>query len=326
MSMVPDAETTNYEDLLSLWGDLESSLGMLLAVPENVEHFAQKIRQYDRWLQDLLSEDGDTGLYLLFQMAGTSIAGYSTTHSLICAALCHVIALELKLPPVQRDSLVAAAMTMNIAMTALQDELAEQPERPSIEQQSHITEHSAKSCMLLARVGIHDELWLGIVASHHETLPLPSPGQPTDPTTRLAHVLQIIDRYAAMISPRRSRPGRSVTDSLRMVIAMGKGHIDDVAQSLVRYVGLCPPGTYVRLENQDLAVVLRRTPQPNQPLVASLVNARGEPYHQPRLYHTGVAGPRIQAAVPSNAISLMINHAVMLEVARLHQPGQETRV
>jgi hypothetical protein len=42
----------------------------------------------------------------MFQMAGTSTAGYSTTHSLVCAALCHIIAHELKLSRPQRDSLV----------------------------------------------------------------------------------------------------------------------------------------------------------------------------------------------------------------------------
>lgn len=320
MSLVSEPDTTSYEDLLTLWGDLESSLGLLLAVPESVPDFAQKIRQYDRWLQDLLEEDADTGLYLLFQMAGTSIAGYSTTHALVCAALCHIIAQEVQLPREQRDSLIAAALTMNIAMTALQDELAEQRERPSVEQQSNIDAHSVKSCLLLARVGIQDELWLAVVASHHENLPLPVPGGTPDPGLRLTHILQVVDRYAAMISPRRSRVGKSVTDSLRVVIGASQGRQDDVAQVLVRRVGLCPPGTYVKLDNQDLAVVLRRTERANQPLVASLINARGEPYPQPRLYNTTRGDHRIQAAMPSHAVSLMINHTVMLHVARNHPP------
>jgi HD-GYP domain-containing protein (c-di-GMP phosphodiesterase class II) len=323
--LVPESDTTHYEDLLSLWGDLESSLGMLLSVPENVLEFAQKIRQYDRWMQDLLSEDPDTGLYLLFQMAGTSIAGYSTTHALVCSALCHIAATELQIPGDQRDSLVAAAMTMNIAMTALQDELAEQRTRPSVEQQTAIDGHAAKSCMLLARVGITDELWLAIVSAHHENLPLPDRNATPDPVLRLAHVLQVVDRYAAMISPRRSRQGRSVTDSLRMVISTSRGRQDDVAQALVRYVGLCPPGTYVRMDNQEIAVVLRRTEKPNQPLVASLINPRGETYPQPRLHNTAEGSPRIQAAMPSHAIGLMINHAVMIEVAKTHHPGPSSR-
>ena len=126
MHLAQDGPSESYEDLLSQWSDLESGLGMLLAVPDNIEGFHQKLRQHDRWMRDLLEEDADTALYLLFQMAGTSIAGYSTTHSLVCAALCHIIALELQLPGEQRDHLVAAALTMNISMTALQDELAEQ--------------------------------------------------------------------------------------------------------------------------------------------------------------------------------------------------------
>ena len=320
MHLAQEGPSESYEDLLSQWSDLESGLGMLLAVPDNVEGFHQKLRQHDRWMQELLEQDADTALYLLFQMAGTSIAGYSTTHSLVCAALCHIIALELQLPAGQRDSLVAAALTMNISMTALQDELAEQTTRPSVEQQTNIDAPSVKSCMLLARVGIKDELWLAIVASHHENLPMTLPGSAPDPMLRLTHILQVTDRYAAMISPRRSRPGRSVTDSLRAVISASQGRHDDVAQALVRHVGLCPPGTYVRLDNQDLAVVLRRTAQLNQPLVASLIDPRGEPYPHPRLRNIALGEQRIQAAVPSDAVKLMINHAVMISVARSQQP------
>ena len=113
-----------YEDLLGLWSDLESGLGVVLGSPGSIQEFEQRVRQYDRWMQTLLQRDTDVGLYLLFQLATNSPVGYSASHSLVSAVLCHLVAAELQLNAAERDSLIHAALTMNIAMTALQDELA----------------------------------------------------------------------------------------------------------------------------------------------------------------------------------------------------------
>ena len=149
-----------YEDLLSLWSDLESALSVVLSAPLRVQDFPAKVRQIDRWLQDLVAHDIDAALYLMFQLATTSTVGYSASHALVCGTLCHILAQELHLPQRERDSLVRAALTMNIAMTQLQDELAHQRVRPSSAQQEAIRTHPRESQALLMRLFIKDELWL----------------------------------------------------------------------------------------------------------------------------------------------------------------------
>ena len=76
-----------YEDLLSLWSDLESGLGVILTSPGNTQEFEQRVRQYDHWMRTLLERDTDLGLYLLFQLATNSPVGYSASHALVCAVL-----------------------------------------------------------------------------------------------------------------------------------------------------------------------------------------------------------------------------------------------
>ena len=137
-----------YEDLLGQWSDLESGLGIILASPNSVQQFSHRVLQYDRWMQGLLQRDPDVGLYLLFQLASNSPVGYSASHALVCGVLCHLLAGELKLPLKERNSLVHAALTMNIAMTALQDELANQAEKPTQAQQDAIRAHAIKGAML----------------------------------------------------------------------------------------------------------------------------------------------------------------------------------
>ena len=41
-------------------------------------------------------------LYLLFQLASHSPAGYSASHALVCAVLCHLVAREIQLPQHER--------------------------------------------------------------------------------------------------------------------------------------------------------------------------------------------------------------------------------
>jgi hypothetical protein len=303
-----------YEDLLSLWTDLEASLSVLLSRPLQVQDFGAKVHQFDGWLQDLVAHDIDAALYLMFQLASTSTVGYSASHALVCGTLCHIMAQELQLPRRERDSLVRAALTMNIGMTRLQDELAEQRERPSAAQQESINSHPLESQALLERLFITDPLWLDVVGQHHKGVADKVPLADQTPPDRLTRILGTIDRYAAMISPRKSRAGRSATDSVRAIVGQEVDQRDEVSYTLVRSVGLCPPGTFVKLDNGDTAVVLRRSEKANHPLVASLLSSSGSHHAQPSLYQTATGKPRIQSALARSAVGLQLNHRTMVRL------------
>ncbi|WCM91670.1 phosphodiesterase [Acidovorax sp. NCPPB 2350] len=317
-SSAPHAESpdSEYEDLLGLWSDLESALSVLLARPLQALDFGAKVRQCDRWLQDLVAHDTDAALYLMFQLAATSSAGYSASHALVCATLCHILAHDLEVAPAERDSLVRAAMTMNIGMTALQDELANQRERPTPAQQKAIEEHPRHGRVLLERLGVRDPLWLEVVDHHHA----PAPESGTRPLSilpaadRLTRILGTIDRYAAMISPRKSRAGRSATDSVRAIVGQDDERRDEVTFTLVRSVGLCPPGTFVKLDNGETALVLRRSDKVNSPLVASLLDRNGEHRRQPALHQTATGRPRIQSALARSAVQVDLDHRMLVRL------------
>ena len=313
-SLARTAHNEEYEDLLSLWGDLEASLAVLLARPAQVRSFQIKVRQLDQWLQDLVAHDIDASLYLMFQLAATSTVGYSASHALVCSTLCHLMARELALPLRERNALVRAALTMNIGMTALQDELASQRERPTPAQQDAIRNHPLESQTILERLYVTDHLWLDVVGQHHERPHERTPLAELSDIDRLTRILGAIDRYAAMISPRQSRPGRSALDSVRALVGPGIDQRDEVGYALVRCVGLCPPGTLVKLDNGDTAIVLRRSDKANLPLVASLLNRNGTAYREPRLHQTSHGKPRIQSALPRMSVVVEMNHRTMVRL------------
>ena len=275
------------EDLLGLWSDLESGLSMVLAYPQAAHEFPHKILQYDQWMQTLVRQDGDTALFLLFQLASTSSVGYSASHALVCATLCHLVAVELGLNPPERDALVRAAMTMNIAMTQLQDELALQAEKLSPVQRAMVNRHTEEGALLLRRLGVFDGMWLQLVEHHH----VESGGGNRSPAwnslaqpLQLPHILAAIDRYAAMISPRANRSGRSASDSVGLLVdARDGGYLTTIGHALQRAIGRFPPGSFVRLASGETAVVVQNGQRVETPDVAVLRDSEGKVLKQPRL-------------------------------------------
>jgi hypothetical protein len=303
-----------YEDLLSLWSDLESALSVLLSRPGQVRDFAAKLRQFDRWLQELVAHDIDASLYLMFQLASTSTVGYSASHALVCGTLCHIMAREFGLPDHERNALVRAALTMNIGMTQMQDELAVQREAPTPAQQKAIADHPRKSQDMLEHLDITNDLWLDVVGQHHGRLAAAAPLAELPAVDRLTRILGTIDRYAAMISPRKSRAGRSATDSVRALVGQEIDQRDEVGLMLVRTVGLCPPGTFVRLDNGDTAIVLRRGDKPNMPLVASVLDAAGAHLSEPKIHPTAQGRPHVKSALAHTSVTVDMNHRTMVRL------------
>jgi HD-GYP domain-containing protein (c-di-GMP phosphodiesterase class II) len=233
----------------------------------------------------------------------------------VCAVLCHLISNNFNLPQPERDALVSAALTMNLAMTKLQDELATQAGRPTTEQQVAIRAHSAKGAMMLSNLGITDDLWLETIQLHHkDDLPGHDLAALTPPH-RLAHILHVVDRYAAMISPRQTREGRSATESAQNILRGAEAESESsVGRALVRIVGLCPPGTYVQLDDDEVAVVTRRSPQPNLPDVAIVIDPKGSLLRPPRLHRTAHGSPVIHSALAAAAVPERINHHIILQL------------
>ncbi|KKW66943.1 hypothetical protein AAV94_12780 [Lampropedia cohaerens] len=288
----------DYIMLVRQWSQAEQALHRLLRTPHTVADFPHTIDAFRTNLERVVSHDSDTALFMMFQLAATSTVGYSGSHALVCGVLCLIASANLPLSLAARKTLTHAALTMNIAMTELQDTLALQTERPSASQDEQIRTHAARGATLLAELGVNDALWLDVVRNHHTPPPdeealaaLPLSGQ-------LTRVLASIDRYAAMISPRKSRPGRTVADSLRAIMGQRFDPQDEIGKVLASTVGLYPPGTLVKLETQEVALVLRRTADINHPLVAAVLDADGKPYPIPVLHLTSRGKLRILGSLP----------------------------
>lgn len=288
------------------WSDVESLLGGLLANMSTVTDFEPRLRTLAQHIQLLLTEDSNASQFLLFNRAVSHFNGYSVLHSLLCTALAHSLAGVFALSDLERRSLICAALTMNCAMTSLQDELTVQKAVPTPYQRRMIDNHATAGRQMLIQAGVLDMLWLETVDKHHAALAGPETLADWPQLDRMAKILQTVDRYTAAMSPRKSRAGRTARDSVRTVIVQaGSTKHDEVGTALVRILGLSPPGTYVKLANGETAVVMRRGPSPNEPLVASVLNRNHEPIAEPRLHDT--AREKLPVAATLAATSIRIN-------------------
>ena len=79
-------------------------------------------------------------------------------------------------------------------------------------------------------------------------------------------------------------------------------------------VGLCPPGTFVRMDNDELGVVLRRSLKANLPYVAIVGSAEGQLLSAPRLHATAQGTPAIRVALPASGLRAQLNHYQILRL------------
>jgi len=307
-SAQPDPVYANMQDWMQQWSDLETRLHVLLLSPQRHPDFPAQLDALHQRMTQWLAADADSTLYWLFQLAASSTVAYSASHAMICSALCHLVAPALALNDAQQHSLAMAALTMNIAMTRLQDDLATQSSAPTASQRENIDTHAARSAQWLRELGVTDMEWLSIVEQHHDS---------STSSNLLTRTLMATDRYAALISPRETRPGKCITDSARHVVVRSGDTIDDIGRALLQTVGICPPGTFVRLNDGRVAVVLRRSGQPGEPWVASVLDASEHPVPEPELINSADDGLGIEAALVTQSVRARLNHPRLLQLSRM---------
>ena len=209
---------------------------------------------------------------------------YSIRHSVDTAIAVHVVGNTLKMKEPELRSVVAAALTMNVSILKLMDDLQAQKEPLTDAQREKIRRHPDDSVKVLREYGVADELWLGAMLSHHEAIDGSGyrEGRKGDDIPLAAQLVSLADIYCARISSRDYRPPLRPNAALRaLFLDQGKKVRDGLASLFIKAIGVFPPGTPVRLENGEIAVVMRRGESASTPHVASIIGPRGMPLAQP---------------------------------------------
>jgi HD-GYP domain-containing protein (c-di-GMP phosphodiesterase class II) len=275
-----------------------ADLSAVLLHPVETDGLARRVDAIARDLRLVVAHDADLALFEVQRYGSSQHGLYSVVHAVQCAIACEFIARRLRWPEESMVSLVKAALTMNIAITELQGALATQTTiaKPTAKQADAIAMHPARGAEILLDAGVRDAAWLRAVDEHHERADGRGYPRGTSEPSRPATTLRYIDEFFAKISSRASRPAMPLQRAARQLYTDADGRW--IVETLIKEFGLYPPGTYVRLANGDLGVVLRRGRRVNTPLAVALANRYGE--RLPRRVYRDTSDTRYAIVMASN--------------------------
>ena len=246
-------------------------------------------------------------VFELWFLDADACLGYARLAKFGQPSVCHVIHVALIAAELatasgfQRDmveSVIGAALTMNLAKLALHDEMFNLDGAPSDAMRRDMHAHPMEGVSLLRRIGDFGEQWFDAVGYHHENID--GSGYPEGlkgtAISLPARMVRIADTLAARLTGRKARAprhwnmhhARDVRHLVAHVFGADMQRLDSpLAHGLLRVLNRFPPGSLVRLSSNELAVVTRRVPgqtaSPHQ--VFAVTDAYGRPLEIPRLRH-----------------------------------------
>lgn len=234
-------------------------------------------------LLDAYEQDPDQAMGLLQLEATDHRLSRRLMHA---AVLTQVLALPSGLDEDHRLSLMCAALTFDVALAPISEQLAAQLTPLSEGQWRAIQAHTLDSVELLQRCGVEDPVWLEAVRDHHERVD--GTGYPRslrgDAVSIEARILGIVDIYSAMIRPRAYRGAQPSRVALRDIFLERGQRVDErLATMFIKELGVYPPGTMVRLANGEIAVAVRRTTDGAHPQLRCVIGRDGAPLAYPQI-------------------------------------------
>jgi hypothetical protein len=258
----------------------------------------------------LTERDPDLAIFQVLRQHGNHHTQYGVNHSIHCAIAAFLAGHRLGLDSATLTLAFKAALTMNVSMLELQGQLATQIGPLTPAQREAIQGHPERSVQMLKVAGITDPEWLEAVAQHHETSD--GTGYPLGlrDVAPLAQLLNRCDVYTAKLSPRRSREGLTADVAVRRMFAARPD--DPITAALIKEFGLYPPGSFVRLEGGETAIVVRRGSNAHTPLVSVLTDARGAALARPQRRDTAQHGNRIVSMLNGSTTPLPLAPEALL--------------
>lgn len=205
---------------------------------------------------------------------------YSIKHSIDTAIVCALLAKSLKLSELDRNILMSSALTMNIGVLDIQDVLHYQQTPLTEEQLKRIKKHPLDSARILDKAGVQNVKWLKAVGQHHERIDGSGYPSAIDRTSisLFAQLVSVADIYSAVLTDRADRDGALPHVALKEIfLERGKNVHEKMSALLIKELGIYPPGSVVKLENKEIAIVIRRTENSNAPKVMVIINEEGLP-------------------------------------------------
>lgn len=236
---------------------------------------------------------------------------YAVRHALHTAILCELTATHLDWSLEKKRNLLGAALTMNISLGFMQDQLLDQPQPLSLEQQQIIQNHPTKSVDMLRQIGVQNIHWLDFVSKHHEIID--GSGYPYGwhqhniPLGAL--LISLSDVYCAKVSGRNYREPIYANIATRDIfLEKDRTEKGTLIEIFVKILGLFPPGCLVRLKSHELGIVVNRGERIDTPIVKIISENSSDPFERKIKRHTSDINYAVQEIVPGKSLEINIDY------------------
>lgn len=283
----------------------------IMQIHSSPETFSPRIEELANLIHKACKQNRDIALAWIVLK---SEQRYSITHSLDTAIITDIVGAGLGLTDDARRSCVCAALTMNLSMLDLQDQLQKQAEDLSDVQRAKVRAHPRESCDMLRTVGVNDPVWLDVVLHHHEQAD--GSGYPDglrfESIAETAKLVQLADLYCARVSPRAYRASVQSNIALRDIfLERGKAVDPQIAAHFIKEIGIYPPGTVVKLTSGEVGIVSHQAGKSNTPIVHALVGPRGVPLATPLRRDSSQEQYAIRDVIDARKLGLRVNMQVV---------------
>jgi HD-GYP domain-containing protein (c-di-GMP phosphodiesterase class II) len=204
---------------------------------------------------------------------------YISRHCLNVAKLAMFLGGALKLPPPEIEQLAVCGLLHDVGMMKVKEEVFTKHAALDQEEWEQVKGHPIEGALLLTKEVVLRDVVARVALEHHEK-PDGSgypEGKKKDETHLYARIINVVDTYGAMVSPRAHRLPLIPYEAMRVVMDDGaKGMLDwDLVQQFVRAMSIYPLGSYVRLEGGEIGRVVRAQPEiPEKPVIAVVADAQ----------------------------------------------------
>lgn len=271
-------ETTNKEHyFIEQINLINTSLERYLVNIETVGDFSNLITQLAEKIAQLVKKYPD----LSFANIMVNKKGlYTIRHSIDTALLASLVAYSMNKNERDIINMIKGCLTMNASLVKTHDDMHVR-ETLSREQKQLIHNHPIDSANLLKAAGVTEAAWLNHVLDHHgcDHENYPDFAKPRQKILESTKIIFIADRYCALISGRPYRKPFLPAAAIQYILTKAKHIIDpSLALCFMKQLGMYPPGTFVRLQNGDIAIVSHKTDKQIAPVMHSIVNSDNVAY------------------------------------------------
>jgi HD-GYP domain-containing protein (c-di-GMP phosphodiesterase class II) len=189
-----------------------------------------------------------------------SMDNYTYQHSVNVAVLSLVLGIQLQLNKRELYKLCTGALLHDIGKVFIPENILNKEEKLTLEEFEIIKSHSLKGYDYLKGNLDISPLSRVIVLQHHEKVD--GTGYPDakkdDEINKFARIVAIADVYDALTSDRPYRRAMCPNEAVEYILGSGQKHFDyNMTKAFLKCIVPYPEGTLVRLNNDDIGVVIK---------------------------------------------------------------------